>query len=475
MLEGLEVSEILISKLENVFTIGAEYYSPFYLKSFQKLCNSSLKLNTLSDCCTLITDGDHGSADYVENGVAFVLSESVKNGWIDKSSCRQISAKHAATLERSKLRKHDVLITKTGIYFGRSAVVNDEFVGANTIAHVGLLRLKKQINPYYVSTFFNGIYGYSQLRRRGLKATRPEIKLIEFQDITLALPSKLFQDKIEQVVNLSYKVFNSANSAYTRAEILLLNTLGMSNFTPSQEPVNIKSYKESFGHSGRLDAEYYQPKYEQVLENIKKSPHQKLSYFIENYSTGYPYKSEDYIEDSGVPLIRINNIKKGYLDLSNTAYLPIVQTVLSEKDIANEGDILLSMSGTIGNTCVIPSGVTALINQRIMRFTPKNYDSLVLMLTLNSIIGESQLERIGTGGVQTNISNGDISEIIIPIIDIATQNQVAKLIQQSFALKAQSEYLLDVAKRAVEIAIEQDEAAAMAFITAQTTHENMPC
>jgi type I restriction enzyme S subunit len=45
---------------------------------------------------------------------------------------------------------------------------------------------------------------------------------------------------------------------------------------------------------------------------------------------------------------------------------------------------------------------------------------------------------------------------------------ITDLITQSFSLKKQSEHLLDVAKRAVEIAIEQDEAAAMAWIAEQT-------
>ena len=40
-------------------------------------------------------------------------------------------------------------------------------------------------NPYYVSTFLNCKYGYCQLRRRGIKATRPEIKLVEFPDIVI--------------------------------------------------------------------------------------------------------------------------------------------------------------------------------------------------------------------------------------------------------------------------------------------------
>lgn len=167
MLEGLEISEILLSDLENELTFGAEYYSPAFLFPFNKLINSKVVIKSLSDCCSLITDGDHGSADYVDDGVTFILSEAVKNGWIDAECCRQISEQHAKTLKRSQLKKGDVLVTKTGIYFGKSAVVTDEFIGANTIAHVGVVRLRSGINPYYISTFFNSIYGFSQLRRRG--------------------------------------------------------------------------------------------------------------------------------------------------------------------------------------------------------------------------------------------------------------------------------------------------------------------
>ncbi len=48
------------------------------------------------------------------------------------------------------------------------------------------------------------------------------------------------------------------------------------------------------------------------------------------------------------------------------------------------------------------------------------------------------------------------------------QTQIATLVQQRFTLKAQSEHLLEVAKRAVEIAIEQDEQTAMDYIKVQT-------
>lgn len=45
---------------------------------------------------------------------------------------------------------------------------------------------------------------------------------------------------------------------------------------------------------------------------------------------------------------------------------------------------------------------------------------------------------------------------------------MAELIEQSFTLKKQSEYLLEVAKRAVEIAIGKNEKVALEFMNKET-------
>jgi len=60
---------------------------------------------------------------------------------------------------------------------------------------------------------------------------------------------------------------------------------------------------------------------------------------------------------------------------------------------------------------------------------------------------------------------GEIENVVLPIIDLAIQANISALVQESFTLKAKSERLLAVAKRAVEIAIEQDESIAMQYIT----------
>ena len=174
-----------------------------------------------------------------------------------------------------------------------------------------------------------------------------------------------------------------------------------------------------------------------------------------DYSTGYTFKSENYQEE-GIPLIRINNIRKGFIDLTDTAYLSDGDYLLSPKDIAKSGDIVLSMSGTIGMSAVIPSDVVKCsINQRILRFTPKDIDPDFLALVLNSIVGIFQLGRIGTGGVQTNISYKDIQNILIPVFPNATKMKIAELVRKSHEARKKSKELLIEAKRKVEEMIEK--------------------
>ncbi|MBX2019978.1 restriction endonuclease subunit S, partial [Campylobacter jejuni] len=93
----------------------------------------------------------------------------------------------------------------------------------------------------------------------------------------------------------------------------------------------------------------------------------------------------------------------------------------------------------------------AMVNQRILKISIKNFNSDVLVLLLNSFICKMQFERIGTtGGVQTNLSSIDMQNILIPKIDSTTQEKIAKYIQESFNLRKKSKQLLDNAKIKVE-------------------------
>jgi restriction endonuclease S subunit len=91
-----------------------------------------------------------------------------------------------------------------------------------------------------------------------------------------------------------------------------------------------------------------------------------------------------------------------------------------------------------------------------------------LTLALNSKLVRMQAERDAGGSIILHWRLSEIENVIVPVVDRTIQTQIADLVQQSFALKAKSERLLETAKRAVEIAIETDEQTAMAYINDQT-------
>lgn len=58
----------------------------------------------------------------------------------------------------------------------------------------------------------------------------------------------------------------------------------------------------------------------------------------------------------------------------------------------------------------------------------------------------------------------EIENVIVPVLDMDKQKELAEMVQKSFALRRQSKQLLEYAKRAVEIAIERGEDAALAWL-----------
>ena len=65
---------------------------------------------------------------------------------------------------------------------------------------------------------------------------------------------------------------------------------------------------------------------------------------------------------------------------------------------------------------------------------------------------------------QPKISDKDIFDFIIPKIDRDIQQQIVDKVHESFALRKKSKHLLDLAKTAVEIAIEQGEQKALELL-----------
>ena len=472
MLGGLDIQVVKFSELifeHNKLRLDAEFFKKENIQLLSQI--KKWKYKRISEIAS-VTDGIHSSIDFCENSeINLISAKSPKDNYFDLSGNAYISTKQHKENPKTALRLNDVIISTVGT-IGNTAVVQQEQLPANSDRHVGIIRIKENIPAYYLSTFLNSKYGRFQSLRESTGNVQLSLFVYKINEMLIPVFDDEFHESIQGQCELAHQKLRQSKIVYEQAQNLLLEHLGLKDFNPPLQKVNIKSFSNSFGTSGRLDAEFYQEKYEKLIDKIKSYPkgYNTLDYFIKDFSTGFAYKSETYTE-TGIPLIRINNIGNGTLDISNAMLIPQGDISLSPKDVANENDILISMSGTIGNSCKVPKGVNAVVNQRIMRISPQNINVEVLPLIINSIIGKYQLERMGTGGVQTNISANDIKQIVIPNVEEKIQTQIADLIRQSNYLRIKSKGLLEKAKKAVELAIEKDQESALDFIKGKQTND----
>lgn len=457
-MDGLDIEEIQLSNLENSFTIGAEYYGKIYVNIANTV--KALRHKTLRDISKKITDGDHGSPVYQESGILYLLSESVQEGYIDTSKCRFITPEKNDELRRSELHPGDVVVTKTGVYYGKSAVIPNNISRANMIAHVGKIELKDGYNPYYVSTFLNCKYGYYQLRRRGIKATRPEIKLVEFPEIMIPVFSEKFSKRIESTIVMANQILSSAYETMRQCEIDLTKMVGFEAETITNSNNSIRSLSDSYGNSGRLDAEYYQSKYDDYYSIITR--------FKDGYSSIRKEFSQ-VKEMSDRTLDEYRYIEIGDVNVSSGF---ATSNIIMTDDLPDNAKIITRKDDVIVSTVRPNRGAVAILEEdnllvsgafTVLRERGK-YKKEVLLVLLRLPLYRDWLLRYNVGTSYPVIKDDDVLNIPIPLFNDETQRIVAVKVRESSDLRKQSKRLLEYAKKTVEIAIEQNEEVALAWL-----------
>src|SRR5205085_7849100 len=119
------------------------------------------------------------------------------------------------------------------------------------------------INPFYLLAFLRSYYGFSQLLRQRELTIQYQLTVERVKAVRVFVPSSDFQTQVESLVKQAHARLKKSRSLYAKAEILLINELGLRSFVPSAENTASMKLSEVFGVSGRLDAEFYLPKYRQ--------------------------------------------------------------------------------------------------------------------------------------------------------------------------------------------------------------------
>jgi len=468
LLEGLEIIEILKSDLEYSGRIDSEYYRKHLLSFEKQVCkNNYTALNSVANFLI----GPFGSAfdteNYVENGeYRYVRGQDVKPFILKDGENRFVPFDDYERLKKYALKEKDILVSVVGT-LGNACIVQTKDLPAIFSCKSTVIRISK-INPVYILTFLNCKYGRELLIRKERGAIQKGLNLDDLKTVIIPTYSEGFQKEIEKSFYKAQDKLTESKALYNSAETLLLETIGLNDFEPSTSPVNIKSFKDSFMLTGRLDAEYYQKKYHDIESHIKHHNRwDSLANLIIHIDTG-EYSPEYFRKNEIEGLtfyIRSTNIKCGQIEFDDNYYVKKKNFVR----MAKKGGIITARVGSLGVFGEIRDELNgAIYSDNVLCFyLPDYYIPSVYTLLFNSKFFFEMIDRLARGSVQQRLNQETLKDLIIPLIDYDKQRQISVLIEESFALKVKSKRLLNVAKRAVEIAIEQDEETATKWIQEQ--------
>ncbi len=132
----------------------------------------------------------------------------------------------------------------------------------------------------------------------------------------------------------------------------------------------------------------------------------------------------------------------------------------------NTGDVIISsVEGSLDSMALITEEYDgALCSTGFHVVRSDMLKSEVLLVILKSIIGQLQLKKGCSGTILTAINKEEFSKIAVPKIREEKQIEIQQKVLESFNGRKRAKHLLECSKRAVEIAIEQDEQAAIDWL-----------
>jgi restriction endonuclease S subunit len=97
--------------------------------------------------------------------------------------------------------------------------------------------------------------------------------------------------------------------------------------------------------------------------------------------------------------------------------------------------------------------------------TPKDINVETALVLFKSQLMQALMTRVCSGSIMAGMNTDEFANLMVPKIDPHTQHVIAKIIQDCAQKRDESIRLLELAKTAVEIAIEQGEVKAMELLT----------
>jgi hypothetical protein len=368
----VEYSVVNVSELEGALRIDAEYYEREYL---------ALKMHSNPKLYELITDIRYGlyvEPDYKQKGISFVRALNLFDFWIDGEI---LKIEEANVQDNYKLQAGDCLIVRSGANTGNVSCVFPDFQNSTFGSYIIRIRFDNlKIDPYFAALFLTTKFGSLQTKKLKTGSAQLNLNIPNLKEIVIPILSQSFQKQIQNLVLRSYDEKEKSVSLYKKAEDTLLEELGLKDWKPKTKKIFVggKEYEEEENISirnlsevlkaDRIDAEYWEPKYEEIITKLNgKIELKPLKKFILSIQKGVEVGSDNYVEE-GKPFIRVSNLSiNGFMNNDQKYINDEIYNQLKATYEPEVGDLLLTKDATPGIAYVLKDSIKGIISSGILK------------------------------------------------------------------------------------------------------------
>ncbi len=359
--------------------------------------------------------------DFVEHGEDAIRFIGAYNCSIDgrfkSNSDKWITTDANKMIKRSILESGDSIFCIVGNTIGSSFKVTRDILPANINQNVALIRPdQKKINEDFLHYYLRSTYIQWQVQQEASIQAQPSLSLQQIGNFKINVPPLPEQIKIAEILS-------TWDNAINTVQKLLANSQQQKKALMQKLLTGKKRFAE-------FEGEWEEKRLSRLLK----------------VTGGNAFKSESFA-DTGVPLIKISNIKTDFsVSVDSCVFHPYEQEFA--KFNVQYGDILIAMSGaTTGKVGRYFGERLCYLNQRVGRFDLKKElaspDFIFQILKLPYIQHEILIDAVG--GAQPNISNKEIERIKIKAPSLAEQQKIAAVLttadQEIDNLRAQLNHL----------------------------------
>ncbi|WGG46469.1 restriction endonuclease subunit S [Rossellomorea sp. DA94] len=419
------------------------------------------KVDYAENLFKVITDGDHGKRDYVDEGVPFYTAINVQEEGFNSETHLFITEKYEESLKRARLSPNSLLIVKTGVGTGKSCVIGENISYGNISADVGILKEPSNIiDPYFISVFMNSKSGREYILRSSYGSTRNRLTIAELKRLKLPIPSLDIQNYIGNKVRKAEQLREEAKRLRTEVKEMFYDyTLLDREKDTSQDSIENSTnewgmFVETRNITNLLGAEVYKSDYVENQNTIRS-----LNSYV-NFDDCFEYivngvDIRNYRDNATayykVAAIDMFGVKEGSVD-----FVDISIDSINAKQRIKEGDLLITRKGSFGISMGVQTRDTnGIISSEVFKVRLKSgWDADYLAYFLNSRYGQKQFLQFATGSTMKGISQQNIVEIVVPKIKYHKQQEIGLLVRNIKDLYYQSKELIQQAKNDIEYLIE---------------------